>query len=236
MNESFEINPADILAIRQKVHDEEKQRKLENYRRQNRYILPHQYLFTGSSLMEQFPVSEYWMEEKLYETTGKICYNRAIGGYTTDEFLNSIDILLLDVCPQTVFLNIGTNDISLREDGENWLVHLQKQYDAILKIATNKLPKTTFYLLAYYPVNRTVLEKDRVRALGFSLRGKENLDRANQAVKKLADKYHVQYIDVNRGLSDENGQLKESLTVEGVHIYADGYRKVFENLKPYIMA
>ena len=81
INESFEINPADILAIRQKVHDEEKQQKLENYQRQNRYILPHQYLFTGSSLMEQFPISEYWMEEKLYETTGKICYNRAIGGY-----------------------------------------------------------------------------------------------------------------------------------------------------------
>ena len=33
----------------------EKQMKVEQYRRLNKYVLPHQILFVGSSLMEQFP-------------------------------------------------------------------------------------------------------------------------------------------------------------------------------------
>ena len=37
----------------------EKDKKLFLFRQQNRYIRPGQLLFTGSSLMEQFPVTEY---------------------------------------------------------------------------------------------------------------------------------------------------------------------------------
>jgi len=56
----------------------------------------------------------------------------------------------------------------------------------------------------------------------------------NEEVKKLADKFGYTYIDVNNGLTDVNGNLKEEYTIEGVHMYANAYRCVLENLKQYL--
>ena len=53
-------------------------------------------------------------------------------------------------------------------------------------------------------------------------------------MKGLAEKMGCRYIDVNQGLTDENGRLKKAYTVEGIHMYANGYRVVLENLRPYL--
>mgnify|MGYP000656509860 CR=1 FL=1 len=47
-------------------------------------------------------------------------------------------------------------------------------------------------------------------------------------------KFGYTYIDVNNGLTDVNGNLKEEYTIEGVHMYANAYRCVLENLKQYL--
>ena len=44
---------------------QEKQQKVMNYRHRNRYVRPHQILFVGSSLMEQFPVYELLLDQQL---------------------------------------------------------------------------------------------------------------------------------------------------------------------------
>ena len=58
--------------------------------------------------MEMFPVCEIarsqWIEQ--------VIYNRGVGGLNTDEFLDNIDTLLLDLEPSKIFINIGTNDIT----------------------------------------------------------------------------------------------------------------------------
>ena len=84
----------------------DKDRKLLSYRQQNQYIRKGETLFTGSSLMEQFPITEFCLNEGL-----PVAYNRGIGGYTTDEFLAAIDVMLLDPQPKKLFINIGTNDL-----------------------------------------------------------------------------------------------------------------------------
>ena len=100
----------------------EKDKKLENYRQLNRYAVKGGTLFTGSSLMELFPVCEYCMDAGI---KGPV-YNRGIGGYVTDEFLKALDVMLLDLEPSRVFINIGTNDISAQPGGEPWQMHLEK--------------------------------------------------------------------------------------------------------------
>ena len=52
--------------------------------------------------------------------------------------------------------------------------------------------------------------------------------------KILAARLGYTYIDVNNGLTDVNGNLKEEYTIEGVHMYANAYRCVLENLKQYL--
>ena len=53
-------------------------------------------------------------------------------------------------------------------------------------------------------------------------------------MKKLAEKYHGTYIDVNAALKDEKGRLKAEYTIEGMHINEDGYRAIIPALMKYV--
>ena len=113
---------------------EEKREKLERYRRLNRFAIPGQILFAGSSLMEQFPIGELLADLKLPYTI----YNRGIGGYTTQELLDSMDICIYDLLPGTIFLNIGTNDIS---DPDCSVDRLIEMYEHLLRRIRERLPE-----------------------------------------------------------------------------------------------
>lgn len=205
----------------------EKEKKLNNFKTQNLYIRKGQTLFTGSSLMEGFPITEFCLNEGL-----PIAYNRGIGGYTTDEFLAAIDTVLLDVQPAKLFLNIGTNDIAYRKDGENWFDHLSRNERKICEIIKEKLPEAEVYLMAYYPVNWEAPAAKETGGLGA--RTNENVSKANRMVEALTREFGFHYIDVNDGLKDENGNLKIKHTQDGIHFDSAAYRTVFERLKKYL--
>ena len=201
----------------------EKERKLANFRSQNAYIQKGQILFTGSSLMELFPISEFCLNEGL-----PIVYNRGIGGYTTDEFLAAINPMLLDLKPSKLFINIGTNDIRDMPEGEDWFTHLSSNYRKICEIIRENLPETIVYMMAYYPVN------PERNSPALRVRTNEAVARANDMVRELASAFGFQYIDVNDGLKDEQGNLQIEHTQDGIHFDAAAYRTVFERLKQYL--
>ena len=86
--------------------DEIQQMKIKNFKYLNQIASKGATLFTGSSLMEMFPVCEIARSEN-YD---QIIYNRGVGGLNTDEFLENINALLLDLEPSKIFINIGTNE------------------------------------------------------------------------------------------------------------------------------
>ena len=205
----------------------EKERKLANFRSQNAYIQKGQILFTGSSLMEQFPISEFCLNEGL-----PIVYNRGIGGYTTDEFLAAINPMLLDLKPSKLFINIGTNDIRDMPEGKDWFTHLSSNYRKICEIIREKLPETVVYMMAYYPVNpNKPLAKDNS---AMQVRTNENIARANRMVEALAEEFGFHYIDVNDGLKDPEGNLWAEHTPDGIHFDAALYRTVFDRVRKYL--
>ncbi len=217
-----EVQQKYMQDMMEQFHEEQK-RKLNNYRQQNAYIQKGQTLFTGSSLMEMFPITEYCMNEHL-----PVAYNRGIGGYTTDDFLAAIDVMLLDVQPSKLFINIGTNDIHEMPDGGSWMDHLTENYRKICQIIREKLPDTVVYMMAYYPVNP---HRD---SPALQVRTNENICRANEMVQGLAEEFGFQYIDVNDGMKDEEGNLQFDHTPDGIHFDSALYRTVFERLRPYL--
>ena len=204
----------------------EKDMKLRNYKAQNQYIQAGKILFTGSSLMEQFPITEFCLNE------GITAYNRGIGGYTTDEFLAAIDVMMVDVQPAKLFINIGTNDIRPMPEGGDWFEHLSQNYRTICEIIRTRLPRTEVFMMAYYPVNSDV---PAARSNpGMKVRTNENIARANRMVEKLAAEFGYHYIDVNNGIKDASGRLLAEHTADGIHFDASAYRTVFERLRPYL--
>ena len=207
--------------------NQEKERKLANYRQQNAYVRKGQVLFTGSSLMENFPVTEYCQDEGL-----PVAYNRGIGGYVTDEFLAAVDTVLLDLQPRKLFINIGTNDIRPMPEGGDWFAHLSANYRKICEIIREKLPDTVVYMMAYYPVNLNVPAAKENPSI--QVRTNENLAKANRMVSALASEFGFHYIDVNDGLKDAEGNLQAEHTADGIHFDAAAYRTVFDRLKQYL--
>lgn len=207
----------------------EREERAKNYRILNKTAQKGQILFTGSSLMEQFPVAEIARNHGIE----KIIYNRGIGGYTTDDFLAEIDTVLFDLAPSKLFINIGTNDISKREGVPDWNAHLLSNYELILKQIKERLPECRVHMMAYYPVNPTVATEDYMKAI-LKTRTNENIHKVNRQIAALAEKYGFQYIDANDGLYDEKGELKAEYTKEGLHMFANAYEVVFGHLVKYI--
>lgn len=209
---------------------EEQETKAKNYDFLNEDAIQGATLFTGSSLMEFFPVAELARSAGLKQ----VIYNRGIGGTTSDDFLARIHTVLLDLQPSAVFINIGTNDMTRKRYGDAWMDHLMNNYDLIIRTACEKIPGVEIYMMAYYPTNRHLPDQKPWQVEMLRERTPENIEECNRRVKKIAEKYGQHYIDVNAGLTDENGEQKTEFAIDGVHMYANAYRIVFRNLLPYL--
>lgn len=203
----------------------DKERKLENYREKNKEAVYGQVVFAGSSLMEMFPINKL-LEEHGDDT---IIYNRGIGGYVTNELLQVTDVCITDLKPKKVFLNIGTNDLSNPQIPISQMI---ENYDRILCKIEEALPQTVIYLMAYYPVNYEAAAEEMKECL--KIRTNEKIERANEEVKKLAQKHGQHYIDVNKNLKDEQGRLKAEYTIEGMHIKKEGYAAIYDDVMRYV--
>ncbi len=212
--------------------NEEQMGKVIKYRILNTMVKEEQILFTGSSLMEQFPINELQMDFDI----NKIIYNRGIGGFTTDDMLQCMDEQILGVKPSKIFINIGTNDISNPAEDFNVLLdNMIKNYRNILKKIKEELPQTTVYMMAFYPVNSIDMAPDcPVEHTVFYNRNNTTIPIANAKIQELAEEMNYNYIDVNQGLTDQRGMLKKEYTVEGIHMYANAYKQVLENMKKYL--
>jgi lysophospholipase L1-like esterase len=199
-----------------------------SYAQQNQTAKKGQIVFVGSSLMEIFPI------EKMQQSLGldKLIYNRGIRATTTAELLTSMDLCIFDLAPSKIFINIGTNDLGFGVPEATFLAN----YDEILRQIKEKLPNTQVFVMAYYPVNPMADfgESEVEHESLFARRTNEILELASSKVARLAQKYHFEFINVNAGLADADGNLRQELTFDGGHMLPAGYEIVLGNMKKYL--
>ena len=215
-----------IRQVVEGMFGQEKDGKVRRFQELNPYAQKGQIVFAGSSLMEHFPIYEMLLNRKL----PYIIYNRGIGGYTTGELLDHLETCVLELEPGAVLLNIGTNDMN----GNDYVLsEFLERYEKIVMTIRKRLPEAKLFLLAFYPVNQDAAPDPNARE-AFRYRTNERIQEANQEIRKLADRYQASYLDLNAGLTDEDGNLKRELTIDGVHMHMEGYRIVMENLAPVL--
>lgn len=231
----YTMDPAQIETMKkmgehmQLEAKKEQTKKVKNFAQLNKDAQEGGILFTGSSLMEQFPICEMCMSAGIQ----KVVYNRGIGGFTTKDFLENIHVQLLDLKPSKVFINIGTNDMS-PQLGPDWMKILLGNYKNILNQCKEYLPDTKVYLMAYYPVNDHLPDRPFYLSYMFQVRSNDNIALVNKEMAALASEFGYEFINVNDGLTEEDGSLKAQYTIEGIHMYTDAYKLVFRSLQPYI--
>ncbi len=202
---------------------------VERYRRLNRSVRKGQILFVGSSLCEHFPINEILMSRGI-----DLCiYNRGISGYTIPELLESMDEQIFDLEPSVIFINIGTNDISIPEMTQE---RFTSEYRKVLDQIKDRLPETKVYMMAFYPVNVPLAEEMEAwpEAPESARLRSERIPLANGILQSLAEEYGYVYIDVNKGLADDDGCAIRELSSDGIHFWPDAYEIIFDNMKEYL--
>ena len=201
--------------------------KLESYRQLNRLAKKGQVVFTGSSLMEQFPLNEMLQGEALPYRV----YNRGMSGFVAPQLLQVLDVCVVELAPAHVFLNIGTNDMSRPDYRQEALLAC---YRRILEEILSHVPGVKLHLLAYYPVNSDLEGQEGWAAEALRHRTNQVLREANRGVEALAREMGAEYLDLNAPLLDGQGRLRAQYTKEGIHLYPAGYQAVLGELLPVL--
>ena len=205
-----------------------KYQMVQSWQTLNQTCRKGQTVFTGSSLMEMFPVENFAREEG---DAFPILYNRGVGGFTTHDMLLCLDEMVIGLQPRRVFINIGTNDLS---DPAVTIDALMARYGDILTRITAALPGVEIVMMAYYPINYDAAADEGMRAC-LRVRTNERIHEANMAVQALAERLGHRFIDVNAPLTDDQGRLKADFTIEGMHIFEEGYRAIWPAVREEIL-
>ena len=218
-----------MLTIPQNLPDwkKAKYRMVEAWQTLNQTCRKGQTLFTGSSLMEMFPVEQFAREEG---PDFPIVYNRGVGGWRTEEMLACLDEMVIGLQPRRVFINIGTNDLS---DAAVTIDALISRYEDILNRIVAAVPGVELVMMAYYPINYDAADESMKACL--RIRTNERIREANQAVEALAHRRGHRFINVNAPLTDDRGRLKAEYTIEGMHIREEGYRAIWPLVREEIL-
>lgn len=197
--------------------------KLRKYRELNAVAPKGQTVCAGSSLMENFPVNELLMN---LGSTKKV-YNRGMSAFTIAQYDEVLDIVL-DLEPSRLFINIGSNDLSIPGDT---IGNMIAGYRALIQRIQAALPRCAITMLAFYPC--------RPDDGGFQMEGRvprtmEIINRANERVMELAEELGCTYLDCNAPLLDEEGFLKKEYMTDPIHFSPAGYVEVLRILEPYL--
>lgn len=114
---------------------------------------------------------------------------------------------------QTIFVNIGTNNLQSNTDEE-----MLEGMTLLIEAIKHRQPQAKLCIIGIYPRKGFV---DRVKQYNIKLQ---------QALEEKT----VTFIDLNPYLTNKNGSLNSSLFSDGLHPNQEGYQQIAKGLKKYL--
>lgn len=146
--------------------------------------------------------------------------NRGISGDITFGVLERLDEVIARK-PKKIFLLIGINDIS-RNIPDSLIID---NYMKIVGRVKSGSPRTRLYLQTILPVNNTFTKfKNHYNK-------DEHIEFVNENLRLIASQYRLELIDLHKHFLDSDGRLDKSLTHDGLHLTAAGYKLWMKILK-----
>ncbi|MDR1487661.1 MAG: GDSL-type esterase/lipase family protein [Deltaproteobacteria bacterium] len=174
-------------------------------------------LMLGDSL------TEFWRWRRLSEQAD--VSNCGIAGDTSQGLLHRLDIAL-SVKPKVIFLQIGINDISMgvspKQVCDNQLL--------IWRELTRKAPSAKLVVCSLMP-----LRQDSFCWVSDFLTT-ERVKETNKLLKAAADQNGLSYIDLFSKACNDQEELEENMTLDGVHLTEVAYDIWEDALKAFLDA
>ncbi len=196
--------------------------KKSNYTLLNKkYALKNQTVLLGDSITDFFNYYELFYD--FCRTSGQAVYNRGISGDTTDRLLERLYDNVLVIEPKNIVLLIGTNDIGRGLPLSMTLENVEK----IITDTKKACPDVNLIVEAVYPINENIRDK-------FEKRSNKKIDEMNSEFFKLCKKHNCVWLDFTEQLKNNDGNLKEELTYDGLHLNVQAYEIITENVIPLL--
>jgi lysophospholipase L1-like esterase len=189
--------------------NERKNKFLNEPRRTGRVV------FLGNSLTELFDLP------LLGDTT---YINRGITGDFTEGVLKRLDEVV-SLKPSQLFIEIGINDLVEHVTVQEICIN----YEEIITRVRKGSPLTHIYLQSLLPVRMKssfLTSSEDVNAV---------IKQQNEALRSLAEKHQVTYIDLHDSFAVGN-EINPRLTWDGIHLVDEGYLIWKKLLMPYLTA
>ena len=161
--------------------------------------------FLGDSLTDGYDVKAYYPQY--------LVSNRGIGGDTTFDLENRLQVSAYDLKPKVAVMLIGANNMKSMFDN----------YERILIGFTQNLPNTKIILLSLTSMSGEWGKNNQLAAYN------------NIKIKALAEKYSFRYVDLYSALFNlETGEICSNYTTDGGHLTSDGYEVLTRQITPII--
>lgn len=179
-------------------------------------------VFFGDSITELCKLDSLYGEYS--ESTDTPVINRGISAETTDNMLKRIDESIISIQPKNLVMLMGVNDLNQGVSQEQITENIRQ---IIIAVKENS-PHTNIVLQAVYPTN---VERDSIYER-FQLNGRDNetIRSLNEKLRIMAQEQNVTFLDVTNLLADENGNLRQDYTFDGLHPNMNGYFAVKEEI------
>lgn len=190
----------------------------------NQFAEPHQIVFLGDSITEEFYLSEWFPTQKIY--------NRGISGNTSYDILARLEKHIFPLKPKKLFLLVGTNDLARPLTPNEPISAIADRIEQIYLNLKNQMPDCQIYFISVYPTNQTSDPKiDQIMCAG---RENTKIQQLNYDIQQIAKKYQATYLDIYAHLLDSQNNLALNFTRDGLHLTQQGYQVVATQLSPFL--
>lgn len=181
--------------------------KVASYAVENELYQPNEVdvVFLGDSLTDAYDLQKYYPDYTVL--------NRGIGGDTTVGLEKRLEVSVFAVSPKAVVMLIGANNMK----------EMMNNYETILQKFEQNLPNSRIILLSLTSMGGDWGKNNQLAAYN------------NVLIKKLAEKYGFDFVDLYSPLLDpETGEIFAKYTTDGGHLTPDGYAVLTEQITPAI--
>ena len=179
----------------------------------------------GDSMTQAFPEKAVPSEWKL---TARGISGDGIGGGDFMGLINRLHASCHELKPKKVFIKIGINDLldfQLGLEGSPEELRL-KTYAEVFKEIREHNPGVKIYISSVLPVRNKGAWSTKHDFASFN----NKIDAFNKKLKQVAKENKVYFVDLHSKFENEDGQMKDELTRDGVHLTGAGYDLMIEEL------
>lgn len=156
-------------------------------------------ILIGDSLSMWFPASGL--------PGGQLWLNQGISGENSGQILNRLSALNV-TRPDTIYVMAGTNDL---RQGVSDQVILENIREIVRQLRQN------------HPQSQIVMQSILPTRLGATKSDTARISNLNKQIAAIAQQAGAGYLNLNALFADNQGQMRQNLTTDGIHLSRRGY-------------